>query len=118
VYAERDVDSPLFRSELHLRRCLRLGVEYKGAAVCRFLARSELDPMLARLHEHDPGVFDFSHHAPRWQARVYQAYAKARRRLPLGAALWADRHLRLVLAVFGLPLLVGDILMFPRRRGA
>jgi hypothetical protein len=98
-FAHTEFDTPFNRSDVHLDRCLRYGVDLRGRHLLERLEPQELPPMLADLRRSWPTVFDFRPNPPITARILYRAYARVRQsqRLPAGFAASADRSLWLLL---------------------
>lgn len=80
AYSHQECNTTRDNDADHLDRCLRYGVTVDGRHLLRRVGREEWDPLVRRLFEGAPQLFDLNPPESPQACRAYCAYAWARRR--------------------------------------
>ena len=98
-----------YHREGYIEWCMRYGVHFEGWGVLRRLRQDELPPVLQRLHERAPQLFDFTPTPGNAKAMALSGYALLRRssRLPQVLADRFDAHPSLVTSGVATPVFLG-----------
>src|SRR5439155_22116051 len=88
------LNTPRFHTPGFVERCIEYGVHFEGWSVLRRLQPREVPPLLERLQESAPHLFDFTTPPDEQERRALNGYAWLRRssRIPDGAVDWLDEH--------------------------
>jgi len=84
------LNTPRFRRRGYIERCISYGVHFEGWSVLKRLPPDEMPPLLRRLSEHAPELFDFSAPPPDDERRALCGWAWLRRSSHISDAM-ADR---------------------------
>jgi hypothetical protein len=104
--ADTYLNAPRFTKPGFIERCIEFGVHFEGWRVLDRLAVDRLPPILQRMNECAPELFDFSSSQPMDERRAMCGYAWLRRKgsIPDRVVDWLDEHPRVVTAGVAAPL--------------
>lgn len=88
------LNAPRFLRPGWIERCIEYGVHFEGWSVLRRVDAAEMPPLLKRMYEDAPQLFDFSPAPDERARRAFCGYAWLRRsgRLPDRTVEWLDTH--------------------------
>jgi len=117
-FSHTELSAPSFSAAVHLERCRSLGVDYRSSEMLELLTPARLPPDVKAVEQILPSAIRRDGFPPRLARALYAAFSASRRRLPPGLVAWADRHIVLFLALFGLPIYAARRGRSPLRRAA
>lgn len=88
------LDTPRFHRPGWIEWCLAYGVHFEGWSTLRRLRADEMPPLLTRMNEYAPHLFDFTPVPPEAERNALCGYAWLRRshRIPDRTVEWLDSH--------------------------
>jgi beta-1,4-mannosyl-glycoprotein beta-1,4-N-acetylglucosaminyltransferase len=116
AYSHQELNTGANRREAFLRGCFRYGVHFAGWTRLDRQRASQLDAGLAALAVAEPDLFDLRTEPTPLRGRAWCAWAWLRSRLPDRITGIGDDHPGALLVVFGVPLLLVQVVRDARRR--